>query len=104
MPDSYPGKSILVVEDDPLTREALAMVLGEAGCRVACAADGREALGLLRAGPKPDLILLDLSLPVLDGRQFRREQLQDPALAGIPVVVVSAAADLSQEAKALGAA
>ena len=85
-----PGKCILLVEDDELLRGAMKMVLEWEGYRVACAGDGREALDYLRAGERPALILLDLMLPGLDGWQFRREQRGDPALAAVPVVVVSA--------------
>jgi CheY-like chemotaxis protein len=85
-------KRTLVVEDDPITSGAVRMFLQWEGYRVDCAADGREALDRLRqAGEKPDLILLDVLMPVLDGQQFREEQRRDPALNGIPVVVVSAA-------------
>jgi CheY-like chemotaxis protein len=85
------SKSVLVVEDDPLIRGAMQLVLEWEDYRVTCACNGREALHLLRSGERPSCILLDLMLPVLDGWQFRREQQQDPALAAIPVVVVSAA-------------
>ena len=85
------SKSVLVVEDDPLIRGAMQMVLEWEGYRVAWAANGRQALDLLRSGEQPSCILLDLMLPVLDGWTFREEQLRDPALAAIPVVVVSAA-------------
>jgi len=57
---------------------------------VACATNGQEALEMLRAGERPSLILLDVMMPVLDGRQFREEQKRDPDLASIPVIVVSA--------------
>ncbi|HWG43864.1 MAG TPA: response regulator [Gemmataceae bacterium] len=97
------GKTILVIEDDIATREALALFLGQEGCQVLCAVDGRQALHLLRHGPRPDLILLDLMLPGMDGWQFRRQQQRDPYLASIPVVVVSAAGDLKGQARALGA-
>lgn len=86
-PDS--DKSVLVVEDDGLVREALRMVLQWEGYRVACAANGQEALDLLHGGERPSLILLDVAMPVLDGRQFRTAQCADPDLAAIPVVVVS---------------
>jgi CheY-like chemotaxis protein len=66
------------------------MVLEWEGYRVAGAGDGREALDFLRGGGRPSLILLDMMLPVLDGAQFREEQRRDPALAGVPVVVISA--------------
>jgi CheY-like chemotaxis protein len=87
--EARPGKSVLVVEDDDVFRGAMRMVLQWEGFRVACARDGREALDLLRTGERPSLILLDLALPVLDGWRFRAEQKGDPALASIPVVVVS---------------
>lgn len=85
------SKSILLVEDDPLVRGAMKMVLEWEGYQVACTGNGREALDYLRSGHRPTLILLDIMMPVLDGRQFRREQQEDPELASIPVVIVSAA-------------
>ncbi len=85
-------KSVLLVEDDPLTRGAMRMVLEWEGYRVSCAANGQEALDLLHKGERPALILLDIGMPVLDGRQFREEQEKDPALAQIPVIVVSGTA------------
>jgi CheY-like chemotaxis protein len=87
---SAPGKCVLLVEDDELLRGAMKMVLEWEGYRVACAGDGMEALDYLRSGGRPAVILLDVMLPVLDGRQFREEQRRDPALAAVPVVVVSA--------------
>ncbi|HEY7327773.1 MAG TPA: response regulator [Gemmataceae bacterium] len=91
---SQPGKgrSILLVEDDEIVRRAIQMVLEWEGYQVQCAGNGQEALDLLRAGGKqPCLILLDVMMPVLDGEQFRQEQLRDPSIASIPVIVVSAA-------------
>lgn len=84
--------SILIVEDDLDIREALAEALGFEGYDVFLAENGREALDVLREGPLPHVILLDLLMPVMSGWQFRQEQLADPALAGIPVIVVSASA------------
>ncbi len=89
MKEHRPGKRILVVEDDALTRGAIKMLLEWEDCRVDCAADGAEALEFLRRGEKPSLILLDARLPVCDGWCFREEQRADPALADIPVVVIS---------------
>jgi CheY-like chemotaxis protein len=97
------GKTILVVEDDTATREALGLILGAQGFTVLGAGNGQEALGLLRSGPHPDLILLDLMMPVMDGWQFRREQTQDPALSAIPVVILSADGNVRQKATALRA-
>jgi CheY-like chemotaxis protein len=84
------GKRILLVEDDEITRGAIKMVLEWEGYQVDCAANGQEALDYLHGQGEPELILLDVMMPVLDGEQFRREQKRDPSLAKIPVVVVSA--------------
>ena len=97
-------KTILLVEDDDDVREALADVLREAGYDVAWAADGAEAMRALRGGLRPSAILLDLMMPVMDGFQFRAEQESDPALAPIPVIVVSADGRLDRDAAALHAA
>jgi CheY-like chemotaxis protein len=85
------SRNILIVEDDELVRRAMQMVLEWEGYPVACAANGQEALDMLRSGSRPALIVLDVLMPVLDGQQFRQEQLRDPSLASIPVIVVSAA-------------
>jgi CheY-like chemotaxis protein len=97
------SKHILVVEDNADVRSAMTRLLQAAGYRVTSAADGREALQCLRREP-PAVILLDLAMPVMTGWQFRAEQQHDPALATIPVVVVSAEEGLSRIAGALGAA
>ena len=81
---------VLVVDDDADIRFAAVMLLQSDGYTTIAAANGREALGLLRRGVRPKLILLDLRMPVMDGFAFRAAQLADPALARIPVVVVSA--------------
>jgi CheY-like chemotaxis protein len=83
--------SILLIEDDEIVRRAIQMVLEWEGYQVECATNGQEALDMLQAGARPSLILLDVMMPVLDGRQFREEQKRDPELASIPVIVVSAA-------------
>jgi CheY-like chemotaxis protein len=98
-----PGASILLVEDDFDLRDALIPVLEYEGHRVVGAANGREALDRLRAGAKPSLILLDLMMPGMSGTEFRAEQLRDPALASIPVVVVSADPAAPTKAKVMGA-
>jgi CheY-like chemotaxis protein len=95
------AKTILVVEDDAATREALTLILRSEGFAVLGAANGQEALGQLRAAPPPDLILLDLMMPIMDGWQFRREQVQDPNLAAIPVLVLSADGNVQQKAASL---
>jgi CheY-like chemotaxis protein len=96
-------KSILVVEDDAATREAVTLVLEDEGYAVTAVANGREALLHLRQAAPPNLILLDLMMPVMNGWEFRQQQAQDPALQSIPVVVISADASVPQKAAALGA-
>ena len=81
---------IFVVDDDRGIRETLGDVLRDEGYQVQLARDGGEALSLLRQSARPELILLDLSMPGMTGLEFRREQLGDQRLAHIPVVVLSA--------------
>jgi len=81
---------VLVVEDDRDIRDAIMLVLEHEGYEVVLAPDGKEALDLLQQGVVPGLILLDLMMPVMNGWDFRRRQLADPALASIPVIVLSA--------------
>lgn len=83
-------RPILIVEDDADLREMMAQLLILEGYRAEAVANGRDALEYLRRGDRPDLILLDLMMPVMDGWEFRRRQREDPALAGVPVVVLSA--------------
>jgi CheY-like chemotaxis protein len=89
---------ILVVDDEPDIRELIGETLSFAGWEPRFAADGEEALAALAAAP-PDLIVLDVMMPLLDGRTVARRLLADPATAAIPVVMVSArsqAADVEQ--------
>jgi CheY-like chemotaxis protein len=81
--------SILIVEDDIDQLDALSDVLELAGYSTRCAQNGREALDLLRAPPKPAIILLDLNLPVMNGSQFLTHKRKDPTLVKVPVVVMS---------------
>jgi CheY-like chemotaxis protein len=85
---------VLVVEDDPTIREVLVEVLGEHGYQAVGASNGREALETLASSSdRPCVILLDLMMPIMDGRSFREEQMQQPDLSGIPVIVISAHLD-----------
>lgn len=93
---------LLIVDDDADVREALASVLEDEGYKVLIAESGRAALETLRRGARPTLILLDLMMPVMDGYEFRARQLQDPDLAKIPVVVLTAGA-MDPRVEALGA-
>jgi two-component system chemotaxis response regulator CheY len=95
---------VLVVDDDADTREAVGEVLRDDGYLVSQAPNGDVALCDLRAASElPDVILLDLMMPVMDGVAFRAEQLADPALADIPVAVFSAHARAEEAARALNA-
>ena len=82
---------VLLIEDDADIRDLLRQSLEGDGFAVAPAANDREALEMLRKGLRPAAILLDLMMPVMDGWGFRYEQLKDPELRHIPVVVASAA-------------
>jgi CheY-like chemotaxis protein len=82
---------VFVVEDDVDTRDMLGRFLELEGYTVELASNGKQALERLRQGVHPCVILLDLMMPVMDGWQFRREQVQHHELADIPVIVVSAA-------------
>lgn len=93
---------VLIVEDDTDLRQALSQILSDEGYRVDGAEHGLHALEQLRHGRRPSLILLDLTMPVMNGWQFRDVQRQDPELAGIPVVVISAGANLSEQIAPLG--
>jgi signal transduction histidine kinase len=95
------GRSLLVVEDDCDIRDALDGLLKTEGYAVATCSNGAEALDYLRHAPKPDVIVLDLMMPVMDGWQFRVEQKRDPSLASIPVLALSA--DATPKAAAIDA-
>jgi CheY-like chemotaxis protein len=94
----------MLIEDDTVARTLLGTILEEAGCTVVTAANGRDALDLLRAGERPSVILLDLKMPVMSGWEFREQQRRDARLADIPIVVLSADGDLDEVCAALGAA
>jgi two-component system, cell cycle sensor histidine kinase and response regulator CckA len=92
---------ILVVEDDRSIRSALQAILEDEGYGVTTAENGRQALENLLTSVAPDLIVLDLRMPVMDGWEFRAAQKSDPVLARIPVLAVSA--DGSAKAAAIDA-
>jgi signal transduction histidine kinase len=94
-------RTLLVVEDDNDIRETLVSLLSMEGFRVTGCSNGHEALTWLRASPKPDLILLDLRMPIMDGWQFRVAQKGDPQLASIPAIALSA--DSTPKAAAIDA-
>lgn len=96
-------KTVLVVDDDLDTRDALGARLARAGYGVATAGDGAQALEYLKRAARPSLILLDLAMPVMDGWQFLAERERDPELRAIPVVVISAQHDVADRIAALHA-
>ncbi len=80
---------ILVVEDHEFAREALGALLSTIGYDVIEAANGREALAVVARGARPDVILLDLMMPVMDGWEFMKRQRNDWRLCTIPTIVVT---------------
>lgn len=93
---------VLVVDDDNEIRETMVEILNDEGYEAVGASDGIEALEQLRdPADRWCLVLLDLMMPNMDGRAFRAEQLLDPAIAPIPVVIVSAMNDVAATAEEL---
>jgi CheY-like chemotaxis protein len=86
----------LVVDDDADIRAVLQGLLDDEGYHAICVENGEEALNRLRAGLRPCLILLDLMMPIMDGHRFRAQQVSDPSLANIPVVVITAGTQLGK--------
>ncbi len=84
-------RTVLVVDDDQDIRDALCELLREEGYRAVSVGNGEEALLYLSSRERPCVILLDLMMPIMDGWEFRRRQQNDPDLAKIPVVVITAA-------------
>jgi CheY-like chemotaxis protein len=95
---------VLAIDDDPDFREGLADALHDLGYPVTAAASGREALDALRNEPLPDVILLDLRMPDMDGKTFREVQRGDSTLSRIPCVVVSGSREVEELGRSLGAA
>jgi len=95
--DNRPKKTILLVQSDVAFSEALRLVLKAEGYSVLVAANGDDAFDLLQRHALPDIILLDLKLPVMDGYEFRQNQMQDPTLASIPVIVLAAPDEIADE-------
>ncbi len=88
---------ILIVEDDQYIRDSLVELLEDEKYRVTTASNGQEGLDRLTQGLRPDLILLDLMMPVKDGFQFRIEQRDMPDAAQIPTVIFSADTAVNQQ-------
>jgi CheY-like chemotaxis protein len=98
------GKTVLIVEDDELQRIAWSVALEHEGCTVHLTANGREAMKFLLASSLPDVILLDMLMPIQDGWRFLQQLKKEKRLAAIPVVIVTAMGAASQEwATSIGA-
>jgi CheY-like chemotaxis protein len=93
---------LLLVEDNEMNRDMLSRRLEKRGYAVTIAVDGGEGVALARSSG-PDLILMDMSLPVLDGWEATKQLKADPATAGIPVIALTAHAMDSDRQKAIGA-
>lgn len=85
--------TVFVIDDNHDIRETLRAFLELEGFRVETAVNGRDALGRLQQGLRPCAIVLDLMMPIVDGYEFRRCQLEHPELSAIPVIVLSASDD-----------
>jgi CheY-like chemotaxis protein len=95
---------VLVIDDDNDIREVVALILEDAGYTATEADGGHAALALLRSGPPPDVILLDLMMPDMSGWDLCAELARDPMLAKIPVVVMSGDSRIQAKADTLAAA
>jgi CheY-like chemotaxis protein len=89
---------VLVVDDDAFTRAVVTLVLRRAGYETAEVADGHQAMLYLRSRALPHLVLLDLMMPAMDGWEFLALRYKEPALAAIPVLVLSVACGIDAPA------
>jgi CheY-like chemotaxis protein len=90
-------REVLVVEDDNDLRESLSQALRDHGFTVTPVSNGQQALDVLHAGTRPSVILLDLMMPVLNGWELRDALKEDPSLARIPQLVISAYMDEAEQ-------
>jgi PAS domain S-box-containing protein len=95
-----PSRAVLIAEDDPDARDVLRMAIEQAGYDVAIAANGAEALEYLRHEARPQVIVLDLAMPIMDGWAFLGERNRDPDLRSIPVIVLSGERDVEDRVAA----
>jgi CheY-like chemotaxis protein len=92
--------TVLVVDDEPLIAMALEAALEDAGYQVMTAANGRQGLERLAAVPRPDLVLLDMMMPIMNGPAMLAVMAADPNLDGIPVIVLSSLPEETIRARA----
>jgi CheY-like chemotaxis protein len=96
--------TILVVDDEALIAMALEAELEDAGYGVVTAANGRQGLERLAEAPRPDLVLLDMMMPVMNGPEMVAAMAANPDLRGIPVIILSSLPEAAVRARANGAA
>lgn len=94
--------SILVVEDDDDIRNAIVDLLETEGYSTEAAVNGKDALDKLEVIPKPCLVLLDMMMPIMNGREFLDTVMKNSHLAPIPVLIVSAVADKTNTEGSVG--
>ena len=100
---AFEGRRILVVEDDVRNLFALSSVLEPRGARVEIARSGREALQRLEQGPPPDLVLMDVMMPEMDGLTATREIRKRPELRDLPIIAITAKAMRDDQERCLSA-
>lgn len=100
-PQRYP-RSVLVVDDDPSVRTFLELMLQAEGFEVRCAPGGHQALEMI-ADRRPDVVLVDVMMPGIDGRALTRQLRHDPLTRDLPIVICSALADDHHQWEAWGA-
>jgi CheY-like chemotaxis protein len=94
--------TILVVEDDDDIRSVIVDLLESEGYQTMAATNGKEALDVLSNSPKPCLVLLDMMMPIMNGREFLDIIMKDSMLAPLPVLIVSAIADATNSKGSIG--
>tara|TARA_B100000212_G_C27312911_1_gene506603 strand:+ start:258 stop:623 length:366 start_codon:yes stop_codon:yes gene_type:complete len=96
-------KRILIVEDNPDLSMLTKLALSKKGYQVTCAGNGAEALALIEKNGMPDLILLDMKMPVMDGWEFSKVFRERFPSNGAPIMVMTAAQDSQARAREIGA-
>jgi CheY-like chemotaxis protein len=95
-----PAADVLVIDDDPCTRIWAEALLRAGGCRVASVTCGRAALAWLKRHPRPKVVLLDPEIPGMHGQEVARQIRSDPALADLPIILYTSAADVDRQTAA----
>jgi CheY-like chemotaxis protein len=102
MPDRNHDGYVLIVDDDEDIGETISLILGTRGYRTSVARDGAEALQLMQTQPLPEVVLLDMMMPGMNGEDFRAAQLKDARIADVPVVLMTGDGRAQEKAARLG--